>query len=145
MLGRTPFALLLAFLLLALSFDGATAALLDSLLSTVNQVLDATLGISLGGGALINVDLNAGVLANSACTSQNKIIGVSVAVLGLLRVCACVGLGTGDTDSAGVAVKGLLGTKTATEYSCGTCPDHAMPVCVTANGGGFNSAGGCAW
>lgn len=126
-----------------------TIALLESFTDSPPQLLEVTLGISLGGGALININLNAGLLSNSACTAQNEVIGISIALLGLLRVCACVALGTGDYNSAGTAVyqTGLFGikTQTATQHSCGTCPTNAQPVCVTASGGGLNAAGGCAW
>jgi len=145
MFGMTTWSFLFAFLLVALSYEGVAAELVEDLLSLVNTLLDATLGISLGGGALINIDLNAGVLANSLCSAKNEVIGVSIALLGLLRVCACVAIGTGDTTTAGTTTGQVLGIGGNTAYSCGSCPANSAAVCVTASGGSFSSAGGCAW
>lgn len=97
-----------------------------------SQILYAAIGVSIGGDALVNVDLNASVLSGDTC-GANEVLGVDLALLPLLRVCACVGVGS------------VIGTydptaSTAGNYQCATCTDpNAHSVCLSSS-----SSGACA-
>ncbi|GAA6062727.1 hypothetical protein JCM10212_005930 [Sporobolomyces blumeae] len=88
----------------------ATALLgLDlDLLGLTDLNLDVDL---LKNGALVNVDAYGNILGSGSCPSAN--VGVRAAVLGLVKVCACLNvLHIGSRDSL-----------------CPACPANASPIC----------------
>lgn len=119
--------LFFAFLAIALSHPRAVVALSLDLLG----ILEAALGITLGGNALININLNAGLLSGGACNAANQVIGISTDLLGLVSICACVTALAG-TQSSGNGVTtystGLLGIKTPSgkQYSCGSVSSNPL-------------------